>query len=171
MPRKRSTTPKGQLSLWGELTAPADALAGAPGLAEPKRRPASAPVAGKVEPLPAQTSSPTPTPARALEPGPVLTLPRRREWTVSEALRQLGETPSHRASELPQGLELRWPLRAGMPCPRGGAGPVGRRRYQHRGLDVVHCGPCGNDGMTLSPAAAALLTALDEMLDGGAGLC
>lgn len=59
MPRKRSTTPKGQLSLWGELTAPADALAGAPGLAEPKRRPASAPVAGKVEPLPAQNPAAT----------------------------------------------------------------------------------------------------------------
>ena len=100
---KHNTRPAGQFSLWDELKAPADGLAGAPVLAERKVRPAPAP--------PVQVPKPV------------------REWTVSEALKHLGETPSERATELPEGLELRWPLADGVPCPKCGAGPAGRRRY------------------------------------------
>ena len=156
---------RGQLSLRQELSAPADSLPGAPVLAEPKRKPVPAPVLAELQPRP--------KPNPVSEPASVAVAPsqppakKRREWTVGEALDALADTPSHRESEMPPGLTVRWPLVAGMPCPKCGAGSAGRRRYQHRGIAVSVCLPCGNSGDTLM----RLATVLDSALADASGLC
>ena len=155
----------GQLSLWHELSAPADSLAGAPVLAEPKRKPVPARVLAEFQPKPDPVLEPESVRVAVAPSQPPAK--KQREWTVGEALAALADTPSHRESEMPPGLTVRWPLVAGMPCPKCSAGAPSRRRYQHRGIAVSVCLPCGNSGDTLM----RLATVLDNALADASGLC
>lgn len=158
---------RGQLSLRQDLSAPADSLPGAPVLAGPKRRPMPAPVLAELQPKARPKPNPVPEPASVAVAPSQPPAKKRREWTVGEALAALADTPSHRESEMPPGLTVRWPLVAGMPCPKCGAGSAGRRRYQHRGIAVSVCLPYGNSGDTLM----RLATVLDNALADASGLC
>ena len=150
MPRRhRPGQAPGQLTLWDELTGPADLLPGAPVLAEPKP-PSAPPTAG------ADGGADAVPDAVAVG-----------DWAVGEALNILGHTPRTRAREIPPGLSVRWPLPAAGPCGKCGAGPVGRRRYRVEGLAVVVCALCGNDGKRLEKLVD---DALDAWADAG-GLC